>query len=264
MESDSESVDSDHEDPLKHAGVYTAEEVSLVLRDKMLRLQSLYIDQFRHLQYLLREKRKKYLIGLKLDKEIPGILSVSETASQPNFQEKDDYQVLKSLWRYHRLRGPETLLKRQANCKRKAAMEGNAGNNQSSLPVCIFAKPDIVCTNKCLPLSNYCREHILYDVHQVLYRPCAASTPSCLTPVVSFMYKNTCIYHKELNIDKTEDFKISDQTEDDCDQIGSLSTEPELFQTMDDIASLGLDAVAPGSLFGLDQFEDLGSTELLQ
>lgn len=42
-----------------------------------------------------------------------------------------------------------------------------------------------------------------------------------------------------------------------------MSTEPELFQTMDDIASLALDAVAPGNLFGLDQFGDLGTTDLL-
>jgi hypothetical protein len=45
--------------------------------------------------------------------------------------------------------------------------------------------------------------------------------------------------------------------------MGTLSTEPELFQTMDDIASLGLDAVVPGNLFGLDQFEDLGPNDLL-
>jgi hypothetical protein len=45
--------------------------------------------------------------------------------------------------------------------------------------------------------------------------------------------------------------------------MSGLNAEPELFQTMDDIASLGLDAVVPGSLFGLDQFSDLGGTDLL-
>lgn len=38
--------------------------------------------------------------------------------------------------------------------------------------------------------------------------------------------------------------------------------EPEHFQSMDDIASLGLDAIGPGLLFGLDQFGEPGeSTE---
>lgn len=34
-----------------------------------MRLQSLYIDQFKRLQYTLREKRRKYLHVLKKEKE---------------------------------------------------------------------------------------------------------------------------------------------------------------------------------------------------
>lgn len=42
-------------------------------------------------------------------------------------------------------------------------------------------------------------------------------------------------------------------------------TEPELlFQTIDDISSLALDAVVPSALYGLDQFGDLGTPDLLQ
>ncbi len=58
-------------------------------------------------------------------------------------------------------------------------------------------------------------------------------------------------------------YSNQEPNEDESNQMGSLPTEPELFQTMDDIASLGLDAVVPGNLFGLDQFGDLGSTDLL-
>lgn len=67
--SDAESVDSQMEDPFKHAGVYTAEEVTLLTRDKLIRLQSLYIEQFRRLQHALKERRIRYLHALKREKE---------------------------------------------------------------------------------------------------------------------------------------------------------------------------------------------------
>ena len=59
-DSDAESVDTDLDDPLKHAGAYTAEEVIRIMRDKLIRLQKLYIDQFQRLQYLLREEKRTY------------------------------------------------------------------------------------------------------------------------------------------------------------------------------------------------------------
>lgn len=85
--SDDESIDSDQEDPLKyfkviilvkvfiiminfrHANVYTAEEITSVTRDKLVRLQELYIEQYKYLQHLLREQRRKYLHSLKKEKE---------------------------------------------------------------------------------------------------------------------------------------------------------------------------------------------------
>lgn len=54
---------------LRHAGIFTAEEVIYIAREKLIRLQSLYLDQFRRLQYTLREKRRKYLHALKKEKE---------------------------------------------------------------------------------------------------------------------------------------------------------------------------------------------------
>lgn len=53
----------------RHANVYTAEEVTVIIRDKLIKLQSLYVEQYRHLQYLLKEKRRKYLHSLKREKE---------------------------------------------------------------------------------------------------------------------------------------------------------------------------------------------------
>jgi hypothetical protein len=56
----------------RYAGVYTAEEVALIMRDKLIRLQSLYIDQFKRLQHIMKEKRRKYLHTHKQEKETLG------------------------------------------------------------------------------------------------------------------------------------------------------------------------------------------------
>lgn len=57
---------------LRHAGVYTAEEVALITREKLIRLQSLYIDQFKRLQHLLKEKKRRYLHNRKVEHETLG------------------------------------------------------------------------------------------------------------------------------------------------------------------------------------------------
>ena len=44
----------------------------MITRDKMIRLQSLYIDQFKRLQHLLKEKRRKYLHSVRNDRETHG------------------------------------------------------------------------------------------------------------------------------------------------------------------------------------------------
>lgn len=49
--------------------MYTAEEITSVTRDKLVRLQELYVEQYKYLQHLLREQRRKYLHALKKEKE---------------------------------------------------------------------------------------------------------------------------------------------------------------------------------------------------
>jgi len=61
---------------LRHAGVYTAEEIALVFRDKLIRLQSLYIDQFKRLHHRLREKRRQYLHTMRRTFPTPSIASL--------------------------------------------------------------------------------------------------------------------------------------------------------------------------------------------
>ncbi len=57
----------------RHAGVYTAEEVALITMDKLIRLQSLYINQFKRLQHVMKEKRRKYLKAVKQEQDTIGM-----------------------------------------------------------------------------------------------------------------------------------------------------------------------------------------------
>lgn len=53
----------------RHAGIYTTEEATAITKEKLKRLQSLYIDQFQRLQHVLKEKRRNYLHSVKREKE---------------------------------------------------------------------------------------------------------------------------------------------------------------------------------------------------
>lgn len=69
--------------PCRHAGVYTAEEVALFTREKLIRLQSLYIDQFKRLQHLLKEKKRRYLHNRKIEHETIGKYRVAANGAPP-------------------------------------------------------------------------------------------------------------------------------------------------------------------------------------
>lgn len=58
---------------LRHAGVYTPEEVVMLTRDKLIKLQALYVDQFKRLHHQLKEARRRYLHGSKKEKENGGM-----------------------------------------------------------------------------------------------------------------------------------------------------------------------------------------------
>lgn len=73
-QSDNESVDSQNEDFLKHAGIYTTEEATVITKKKMTRLQQLYVDQIHRLHYLLKQKRRTCLQNLRVERETLGEL----------------------------------------------------------------------------------------------------------------------------------------------------------------------------------------------
>ena len=52
---------------IRHAGIWTVEEATRMCRDKMIRLRSLYITQFKRLQHVLRERRRKYCQAIQAE-----------------------------------------------------------------------------------------------------------------------------------------------------------------------------------------------------
>lgn len=269
-DSDTESVDNSY-DLFKNASVYTEEEVLRTLRDKMIRLRRLYIEQYSHIQYLLKEKRLKYIQAQRLEDEMYG-----DIFSFRNYPDSPGYKRLRAMLKYHKTFGGDALLQEQAKKKKQSrpltigphphpnpqlnssitnnSQEANkqvldqpntltannanhAGSTDSSHQVatitpgattndtqtvaripdgpaqhmpdetlngagpnyCIFSKTPQGCDKSSLPLSPYCRQHILYDNKQVLFRPCAGGMPPCLTPVVSFTRKNKCWLHTTMN-----------------------------------------------------------------
>lgn len=171
-DSEADSMDSDHEDPLKHAGVYTAEEVALITREKLIRLQSLYIDQFKRLQHLLKEKKRRYLHNRKVEHETLGrsLLTGPEGLS---LNERENLKKLKALRRYRRRYGTEALLHRQLRERRQALTEGGPQPYVRTVTdVCISFVDGTRCTSPCLPMTRHCLSHIYQDSSQVLFKLC--------------------------------------------------------------------------------------------
>ncbi|XP_073470184.1 KAT8 regulatory NSL complex subunit 2 isoform X1 [Aquarana catesbeiana] len=201
LDSEADSLDSDQEDPLKHAGVYTAEEVTLIMREKLIRLQSLYIDQFKRLQHLLKEKKRNYLHSVKAEHESFGssLLTGPEGLSP---KERENLKKLKALRRYRKRYGVEALLHRQLKERRLLATEGvsQQGHTTRSSQRCLAFVEDVRCSNPSLPMARHCLSHICQDSNQVLFKMCAGSEEvPCNKPLpISLSEEPCCPLHYRL------------------------------------------------------------------
>ncbi|XP_061166998.1 KAT8 regulatory NSL complex subunit 2-like isoform X2 [Saccostrea echinata] len=217
-DSDAESIDSDQEDLLKHAGIYTAEEVALIMRDKLIRLQSLYIDQFKRLQHVMKEKRRKYLQTNKQEREALGSIKYYKN----KVHSRDKYSQLKVLKRYHKRQGKEALLHRQSKQRRIAVSEGYH-YRPPAYPRCIFINENSVkCSERAIPLSKYCKKHIGEDQYQVLFRACQFGGGACGKQVFSLDECCTCPTHLPL---KNQETRVSLKIEENADSMDMKSTE---------------------------------------
>ncbi|XP_018371937.1 PREDICTED: KAT8 regulatory NSL complex subunit 2 isoform X1 [Trachymyrmex cornetzi] len=198
-DSDNESLHSPQEDPLninflRHAGIFTAEEVIYIAREKLIRLQSLYIDQFRRLQYILKEKRRKYLLALKKEKET---LCSIYSQKRETAKEKKLYEKLKALNRYHRRSGVEAILYRKSLERRAQVTEPI--QKPPNISKCVFTEGGVKCGERTLPSAKHCRKHILKDQHQVLFKACGAvrADIECHEPV-PVIFDSNCVFHMNL------------------------------------------------------------------
>ena len=92
----------------RHAGAYTAEEIIRIMRDKLIRLQKLYIDQFQRLRYLLREERRAYRTQLRHEQEAE--LASIHAQPKETLAEQAAYDDIRALAHYNRPQGLEAVL----------------------------------------------------------------------------------------------------------------------------------------------------------
>ncbi|XP_039434141.1 KAT8 regulatory NSL complex subunit 2 [Culex pipiens pallens] len=225
--SDNESVDSQTEDLLKHAGIYTAEEATMITKEKLIRLQTLYIDQFHRLQHVLKEKRRRYLHDLRREREQHCSIH-DQVKDSP--KERKMYEKLKALNHYHRKHGVEAILHRKYLEKRAKATEG-LHQKVPSYPKCAFTEGGVKCGERTLSCCKYCRKHILEDKKQVLFKACGVEKSGvvCQEPLANLFEDSTCYLHVELPAQKTftkKKYESESEGEDD----GQLTLKNDPFE----------------------------------
>jgi len=224
-DSDDDSVDSEMENPLKHAGAYSAEEVIRIMRDKLVRLQELYIDQFQRLQYLLKEERRQYKTALRKEHEAE-LMSIQKQPKETP-EDKIAYDQLKALNHYNKPAGMEAVLHAKL-MERRIQANSNATNANSNListtvPGSLAGKLNTTspivakcsfnftsstkCGDICIPMTKFCQKHIINDPNQVLFRRCGFVVASedeyhtddgpCETPIPDVFDTSTCVYHTQ-------------------------------------------------------------------
>ncbi|KAK9510140.1 hypothetical protein O3M35_004986 [Rhynocoris fuscipes] len=196
--SDAESIDSQMDDHLKYAGYYTAEEVVNIAKAKLNKLQYLYQKQFDRLTHILREKRRRYLIALKKEKE-----TLSSIADQARTSAKEQklYEKLKALNRYQKRSNAESVVYLASIEKRAKELAGSDYKPPAhTANKCNFTEGGVRCSRVILPLTKYCFKHILEDPNQSLFKACGCEKADikCHEPISGLGNGETCILHVQL------------------------------------------------------------------
>ncbi|XP_053961828.1 KAT8 regulatory NSL complex subunit 2 [Anastrepha ludens] len=197
IESDDESVDSQAEDLLKHAGIYTREEALRISEAKLTKLQGLYIDQINRLHHTLKERRRRYLLALRKEREM--LCSIHDQPKDTP-RERKLYDQLKALNTYHRRYGVEAVLYKKFKEKRSRATEGY-GHKGPGYTKCVFTEGGVKCGERAMPCCKFCRKHILEDKKQILFRACEVEKSGvvCQEPIPCiFDDASTCVLHMSI------------------------------------------------------------------
>ncbi|EDV90768.1 KAT8 regulatory NSL complex subunit 2 isoform X2 [Drosophila grimshawi] len=236
-ESDYESVDSEEDDPLKHAGVYTRAEAVHLSEMKLIKLQDLYREQITHLQQEMRQRRRNYLQDIRRERET--YCSIHDQLKETPHERKL-YEQLKALNGYHCRQGMEAVLYKKM--KEKRARDTQLTAKSSTQPKCVFTEGGVKCGERTLPCCKHCRKHILEDKRQVLYRACGVERSGvvCQEPVASILEDSTCVLHfnvaplKRQYIQK----KCESETEDEEQSAIPIKQEIKLEKDVDANKSL--------------------------
>lgn len=256
--SDAESLDLEMSDLLRHAGVYTDEEMVLSIRNHAVRLQNLCIQQYRRLLYLLREKKARYLTELKREKEIYGPVTKPQ---QMTLHDKKQYDQLRALARYQKIGiGPEALLFKKMLERRKAVTPGLVVRSKN-YNKCTFTEGGVKCLLRVLPATKHCRKHILNDRAQVLFQACGVQKQdhTCREPIVPIPIPNaTCAFHFSLpkgalsskKVSKPPEYVKKEDNDDDINAQTKIYVEDtikdEKLSLSQDLAGDSLDLLLNG------------------
>ncbi|XP_002069682.3 KAT8 regulatory NSL complex subunit 2 isoform X2 [Drosophila willistoni] len=225
-ESDYESVDSEDDDPLKHAGVYTRAEAVRIGESKLIKLRGLYMEQFTHLQQVLKQRRRKYLHEIRKERETYSSIH-DQLKETPH--ERQLYDQLKALNSYHRRQGVEAVLHKKL--KEKRQRDTVLIQKSSSTPKCVFTEGGVKCGERTLPCCKHCRKHILEDKRQVLFRACGVERSGvvCQEPVASILEDSTCVLHLSVATAKRQYIqkKCESETEEEDQQSSSVIKKEE-------------------------------------
>ncbi|KAL1124496.1 hypothetical protein AAG570_001122 [Ranatra chinensis] len=197
--SDAESIDSTMDDPIRHAAMYTAEEVVTITRNKQMRLQKLYKRQFDRLIHVLRERRRNCLHGLKKEKETHCPIYDKGRVSA---KEQKVYDKLKALNGYQK-RSPTETVAYIANLEKRAKEKAGANYKPTGHnPKCTFTEGGVRCAKATLPLTKFCFKHILDDPNQLIFKACGCRKPDsteCRETICSNLSSSeTCLLHIRL------------------------------------------------------------------
>ncbi|XP_017846870.1 KAT8 regulatory NSL complex subunit 2 isoform X2 [Drosophila busckii] len=225
FESDYESVDSEEDDPLKHAGVYTRAEAVRLSEQKLIKLQGLYRDQLVHLQHVFKQRRRSYMHDIRRERET--YCSIHDQLKETPHERKL-YEQLKALNGYHRRQGMEAVLYKKM--KEKRTRDIVLPTKSSSQPKCVFTEGGVKCGERTLPCCKHCRKHILEDKRQVLYRACGVERSGvvCQEPVANILEDSTCVLHLGVAPAKRQYIQKKCESETEDEESATITVKKEI------------------------------------
>lgn len=130
-------------------------------------------------------------------------------------------QRQKALNQYLKKNGVEAVLQHKASERRAQHMlqqtgsggtaASTAGPNTSPINRCVYSEGGVKCGERGIPLTKYCRKHILEDRAQVLFKACGIEKSGvvCQEPVPITFENATCVLHFELPPQRAYTQKVS-------------------------------------------------------